>query len=303
MSVLRPPPISAFIYPEAVPGTPQGKTCRATRCQLSSGVPPSPVQPASKPAAPRLHKTVASTRLCQGRSAGKGLARGGEGRLFSRPCNFPRSRLAGPAGVGRGPGPLQGGAARLRRTEVGSGKVRIQPSAFCFPSFFLFFFFFHPLVLFSPTSSLVVGEVWRGRGRQRRGRATSLLTRPAGFGFQRATATRRPGCGSGSREGAERGVRTSARPQFPRQLPFTWRLAILTLALSVCLCKMSASECRVLTLGVFHSLLLLLWILFTNCLRSKGARYVDFGFLLFFVCFLTSRHRHPPPLCYQHIFL
>lgn len=167
MSVLRPPPISAFIYPEAVPGTPQGKTCRATRCQLSSGVPPSPVQPASKPAAPRLHKTVASTRLCQGRSAGKGLARGGEGRLFSRPCNFPRSRLAGPAGVGRGPGPSQGGAARLRRTEVGSGKVRIQPSAFCFPSFFLFFFFFTPLSFSLPLplwSWERSGEGGEGRG-------------------------------------------------------------------------------------------------------------------------------------------
>lgn len=153
--------------PRVVPGTPEGETCRAARCQLSSGVPPSPVQPASKPAAPRLHKTVASTRLCQGRSAGKGLARGGEGRLFSRPCNFPRSRLTGPAGVGRRPGPSQG---RRAAGQDGGGEWESaeQPSGFCFP-FFSFFFFFNPLVLFSPTSSLVVGEVRRGRGRQRRG--------------------------------------------------------------------------------------------------------------------------------------
>lgn len=184
------------------------------------------MQPASKPAAPRLHKTVASTRLCQGRSAGKGLARGGEGRLFSRPCNFPRSRLAGPVGVGRGPGPSQGHRA-APQDGGGSGKARIPPGVFCFP------FYFHPLVLFSPTSSLVVGEVRRGRGRQRRGRATSRFTRPAGFGFQHVTASRRPGCGSGSREGTERGVRASAWPQFPLARPFLWRLAILTLAFSV----------------------------------------------------------------------
>lgn len=234
MSGLRPPPptpIRALSYPKPYQRPPQGKTCRAGKCQLSSGVPPSPVQPASKPAAPRLHKTVASTRLCQGRSAGKGLARGGEGRLFSRPCNFPRSRLAGPAGVGRGPGPSQG---HLTAPQDRGGKWEsADPTLRFLFSFFFFFFFFHPLVLFSPTSSLVVGEVWRGRGRQRRGQATSRFTRPAGFGFQHAAATRRPDCGSGSREGAERGVRTSAWPQFPLPLPFRWRLAILTLALSV----------------------------------------------------------------------
>lgn len=131
-------PLLRLNLPRAVPGTPQGETCRAVRCQLSSGVPPSPIQPASKPAAPRLHKTVASTRLCQGRSAGKGLARGGEGRLFSRPCNFPRSRLTGPAGVGRRPGPSQGRRA-AGQDGVGEWESAEQPSGFCFP-FFPFFF-------------------------------------------------------------------------------------------------------------------------------------------------------------------
>lgn len=215
--------------PRVVPGTPEGETCRAARCQLSSGVPPSPVQPASKPAAPRLHKTVASTRLCQGRSAGKGLARGGEGRLFSRPCNFPCSRLTGPAGVGRRPGPSQG--RRAGQDGGGEWESAEQPNGFCFP-FFPFFFltplsFSLPLPLWSWERS---GEGGEGRGGDR---ATARFTRPTGLGFQHATATRRPGCGSGSQEGAERGVGTSAWPQFPSPRPFVWRGAFLTLAFSV----------------------------------------------------------------------
>lgn len=154
--------------------------------------------------------------------------------------------------------------ARLRRTEVGSGKVRSQPGVFCFP------FYFHPLVLFSPTSSLVVGEVRRGRGRQRRGRATSRFSRPAGFGFQHVTATRRPGCGSGSREGAERGVRTSAWPQFPPARPFLWRPAILTLALSVsvymrCQRQMPGPYFR------YFSFIVINVDIFTNCPRRSPA--------------------------------
>lgn len=155
------------------------------------GVPPSPLQPASKPAAPRLHKTVASTRLCQGRSAGKGLARGGEGRLFSRPCNFPRSRLAGPAEVGRGPGPSP---ERRAIPEQDGGGESGSPDP---TQLYFLFSFFTPRVFFSPTSSPVVGEVRRGRGRERRGQATSRFTRPAGFGLHHAT--RQPGCGSAAR--------------------------------------------------------------------------------------------------------
>lgn len=172
MSGLRPPPptpIRALSYPKPYQRPPQGKTCRAGKCQLSSGVPPSPVQPASKPAAPRLHKTVASTRLCQGRSAGKGLARGGEGRLFSRPCNFPRSRLAGPAGVGRGPGPSQG---HLTAPQDRGGKWEsADPTLRFLFSFFFFFFFFTPLSFSLPLplwSWERSGEGGEGRGGDRR---------------------------------------------------------------------------------------------------------------------------------------
>lgn len=117
------------------------------------------MQPASKPAAPRLHKTVASTRLCQGRSAGKGLARGGEGRLFSRPCNFPRSRLAGPVGVGRGPGPSQG--HRAAPQDGGGEWESAQPARR-----FLFSFLFSPPCPF--LSHFLSG---RGRGPEREGKA------------------------------------------------------------------------------------------------------------------------------------
>lgn len=111
------------------------------------------MQPASKPAAPRLHKTVASTRLCQGRSAGKGLARGGEGRLFSRPCNFPRSRLAGlPA---RGVGPTLAGTPR--GSGDGGGERGSSPAFFVFLS--------HPPCPF--LSHFLSG---RGRGPEREGK-------------------------------------------------------------------------------------------------------------------------------------
>lgn len=125
------------------------------------GVPPSPLQPASKPAAPRLHKTVASTRLCQGRSAGKGLARGGEGRLFSRPCNFPRSRLAGPPEVGRGPGPSPERRAIPEQDGGGeSGSADPTQLYFLF-SFFTPVSFSLPLPLRSWERS---GEGGEGRG-------------------------------------------------------------------------------------------------------------------------------------------
>lgn len=102
-----------------------------------------------------------------------------------------------------------------------------------FSFFFLFFFFLTPLSFSLPLplwSWERSGEGGEGRGGDR---ATARFTRPTGLGFQHATATRRPGCGFGSQEGAERGVGTSAWPQFPRPRPFVWRGAFLTLAFSV----------------------------------------------------------------------
>lgn len=182
-----------MVYLKSCQG-PRGNAVRASSWQPGWGVPPSLLPPACKPAAPRLHKTVASTRLCQGRSAGKGLARGGEGRLFSRPCNFPRSRLAGPPrrGVDPDPGPASRDPRAGRRWGV--GKRWSNPALFLV-------FLFHPPVLLSPTSSPVVGEVRRGRGRERREPATSRLTRPVGFGLHRRTTRLWV---RGLREGAER---------------------------------------------------------------------------------------------------
>lgn len=153
--------------PKAEPGTPQGRLPGPGVAAELGGVPPSPLPPASKPAAPRLHKTVASTRLCQGRSAGKGLARGGEGRLFSRPCNFPRGRAAGPPGEGRGLGPCRGAQRATRGQDGGGVGARVHPASSLFSSF-------------APTSFSLHFLSGRGRGR---GRERRNQRRPGSLGL------------------------------------------------------------------------------------------------------------------------
>lgn len=188
------------------------------------------MQPASKPAAPRLHKTVASTRLCQGRSAGKGLARGGEGRLFSRPCNFPRSRLADPTGVGRGRGPSQGRHAIPEHRGGEWGGAGPTQLYFLF-SFFTPLSFSLPLPLRSWERS---GEGSEGRGGDRRhpGSPGLLGSGSSTPGYQRT--------GRWIRLAGRGGVGSERQlwPQFPLLCPFRWRLAILTSAFK---CKVGRS--------------------------------------------------------------
>lgn len=168
------------------------------------------MQPASKPAAPRLHKTVASTRLCQGRSAGKGLARGGEGRLFSRPCNFPRSRLAGPAEVGRGPGPSPERRAIPEQDRGGeSGSANPTQLYFLF-SFFTPVSFTLPLPLRSWERS---GEGGEGRGEDKRHPGS-----PGLLGLGSTTPPDNPAMGPQLTGGG--GVRVYSSPQFPLLHPF-----------------------------------------------------------------------------------
>lgn len=178
--------------------------------ELGSGVPPSPLQPASKPAAPRLHKTVASTRRCQGRSAGKGLARGGEDGCFPGLVIFPAAGGPGRPRWGVDPDPRRSGATPQRRGGGGEWGSGSQPGS-------LLVFLLHLRVLCSPTSSPVVGEVRRGRGGEE-GPAPSRVSRPAGLGLRHRTAWRaagpRPAGGGGA------AVRASARPQFPLLHPF-----------------------------------------------------------------------------------
>lgn len=265
MSGLRPPPHLRLNLPKAVPRTPRGRLAGPRGVRRARGSRPHRCsQPANLP--PRDYIKQSPPPGCaRGVARGRGWRGAGKDGCFPGLVIFPAAGWLAQLVWGVDPDPRKA-TARPRSTEVGSGKVRIQPSIFCFP------FYFHPLVLFSPTSSLVVGEVRRGRGRQRRGRTGDIPVHQACWVRVPARHSQQTTwlwlwLAGGSGAGSETQRLASVSPCAP--LPMETGQPSFGFK-CVCIYEMSASECPALTLGSFHSLLLMLIYLQTAPGRSPA---------------------------------